>query len=161
MQSSCQTVSPWVQHAYTEVTVFAEVTGFSLSAGGVTALMHACAGSPAELQIALLTVLRQLVVQPTGPEAFLVARALPVLAMLQHSLVAEVRILSTKILERVAASSSSAEDAIAQEQLVQVCSPFAAPLATWQPLRCMPTSRTVQNPVLTRHADKHPITLGT
>ncbi|KAL3155148.1 hypothetical protein ABBQ38_011204 [Trebouxia sp. C0009 RCD-2024] len=90
-----------------------------IQAGGVTALMHACAGSPAELQIALLTVLRQLVVQPTGPEAFLVARALPVLAMLQHSLVAEVRILSTKILERVAASSSSAEDAIAQEQLVQ------------------------------------------
>lgn len=84
--------------------------------------MHACSGSHAELQIALLTVLRQLVVQPTGPEAFLVARALPVLAMLQHSLVAEVRILATKILERVAASSSSAEDAIAQEQIVQVCS---------------------------------------
>lgn len=134
-----------VQHAYPEVTVVAEVTVL-LSAGGVTALMHACAGSPAELQIALLTVLRQLVVQPTGPEAFLVARALPVLAMLQHSLVAEVRILSTKILERVAASSSSADDAIAQEQLVQVCPRFAAPFATWQLLRCMPSSRFVQKP---------------
>ena len=92
-----------------------------LHAGGVSALMHACSGSPPELQIALLTVLRQLVVQPAGPEAFLVARAVPVLAMLQHSLVAEVRILATKILERVSASSSTAEDVIAQEQLVQVC----------------------------------------
>ena len=82
--------------------------------------MHACTGSPPELQIATLTVLRQLVVQPAGPEAFLVARAVPVLAMLQHSLVAEVRILATKILERVSASSSTAEDAIAEEQQVQV-----------------------------------------
>lgn len=89
-------------------------------AGGVTALMHACSGSPAELQIATLTVLRQLVVQPAGPEAFLVARAIPLLAMLQHSLVAEIRILATKILERVSASSGDAEEAIAQEQHVQV-----------------------------------------
>ena len=92
-----------------------------LGAGGVTALMHACSGSHPELQIATLTVLRQLVVQPAGPEAFLVARAIPVLAMLQHSMVAEVRILATKILERVSASSSTAEDAIAEEQQVQVC----------------------------------------
>lgn len=83
--------------------------------------MHACSGSPAELQIATLTVLRQLVVQPAGPEAFLVARAIPLLAMLQHSLVAEIRILATKVLERVSASSSSAEEATADEQLVQVC----------------------------------------
>ena len=82
--------------------------------------MHACSGSPAELQIATLTVLRQLVVQPTGPDAFSVARAVPLLAMLQHSLVAEIRILATKILDRISASSSIAEDAIAEEQLVQV-----------------------------------------
>ena len=90
-------------------------------AGGVTALMHACSGSPAELQTATLTVLRQLVVQPAGPDAFLLARAIPLLAMLQHSLVAEIRILATKILERISASSSNAEDAIADEHLVQVC----------------------------------------
>ena len=89
-------------------------------AGGVIALMHACSGSPAELQIATLTVLRQLVVQPTGPDAFSVARAVPLLAMLQHSLVAEIRILATKILDRISASSSIAEEAIAEEQLVQV-----------------------------------------
>lgn len=91
-----------------------------MSAGGVIALMHACGGSSAELQIATLTVLRQLAVQPTGPDAFLVARAVPLLAMLQHSLVAEIRILATKILDRISGSSSVAEEAIADEQLVQV-----------------------------------------
>ena len=116
-----------------------------MCAGGVTALMHACSGSPAELQIALLTVLRQLVVQPTGPEAFLVARALPVLAMLQHSLVAEVRILSTKILERIAASSSNAEDAIAQEQLVQVYSRLRPPMDPCSP-SCMPHAACLAGP---------------
>lgn len=90
-----------------------------MQAGGVIALMHACGGSSSELQIATLTVLRQLVVQPTGPDAFLVARAVPLLAMLQHSLVAEIRILATKILDRISASSSVAEEAIADEQLVQ------------------------------------------
>ncbi len=83
--------------------------------------MHACSGSPAELQIATLTVLRQLLIQPSGPNAFLVARAIPLLAMLQHSLVAEIRILATKILDRIAGSSLIAEDAIAEEQVVQVC----------------------------------------
>ncbi len=100
-----------------------------MSAGGVIALMHACGGSSAELQIATLTVLRQLVVQPTGPDAFLVARAVPLLAMLQHSLVAEIRILATKILDRISASSSVAEEAIADEQVVQVCRAVTCPKA--------------------------------
>ena len=91
-----------------------------VAVGGVTALMHACGGSSAELQVATLTVLRQLVVQPTGPDAFLVARALPLLATLQHSLVAEIRILATKILDKISASSSVAEEALVDEQLVQV-----------------------------------------
>ncbi len=98
-----------------------------MNAGGVIALMHACGGSSAELQIATLTVLRQLVVQPTGPDAFLVARAVPLLAMLQHSLVAEIRILATKILDRISASSSVAEEAIADEQLVQVRNAVTCP----------------------------------
>ena len=98
--------------------------GALLNAGGVTALMHACAGSPAELQIATLTVLRQLVAQPTGPDAFLVARAIPLLATLQHSLVGEINVAATKILDRISASSGSAEEAIAEEHSIQVRGPF-------------------------------------
>ena len=93
----------------------------AFDAGGVTALMHACAGSPAELQIATLTVLRQLVTQPTGPDAFLLARAIPLLAMLQHSLVGEIRLGASKILDKISASSGGAEEAIAEEHAVQVC----------------------------------------
>ena len=115
----CQTAGVWyVCTRY--VTRPPVVEQAVMSAGGVIALMHACGGSSSELQIATLTVLRQLVVQPTGPDAFLVARAVPLLAMLQHSLVAEIRILATKILDRISASSSVAEEAIADEQLVQV-----------------------------------------
>jgi len=100
-----------------------------MSAGGVIALMHACGGSSAELQVATLMVLRQLVVQPTGPDAFLVARAVPLLAMLQHSLVVEIRMLAAKILDRISASSNVAEEAIADEQLVQVRSAVTCPKA--------------------------------
>lgn len=121
----CHTAIYWlVCTRYTKSTRHEQAV---MNVGGVIALMHACGGSSAELQIATLTVLRQLVVQPTGPDAFLVARAVPLLAMLQHSLVAEIRILATKILDRISASSSVAEDAIADEQLVQVCSAVTCP----------------------------------
>lgn len=82
--------------------------------------MHACVGSTAELQIATLTVMRQLVVQPMGPDTFLTAQAIPLLAMLQHALVAEIKILATKILDRIAGSSRAAEEAVLEEQAVQV-----------------------------------------
>ena len=87
-------------------------------------MMHACVGSSAELQTATLTVMRQLVVQPLGPSIFLAAQAIPMLAMLQHSLVAEVKILATKILDRIGGSSRAAEEAVTEEQQVQVCLPF-------------------------------------
>ena len=82
--------------------------------------MHACVGSSAELQTATLTVMHQLVAQPTGPTTFLTAQAVPMLATLQHSLVAEIKILATKILDRIAGSSRFAEEAVAEEQQIQV-----------------------------------------
>lgn len=83
--------------------------------------MHACVGSNAELQTATLTVMRQLVAQPTGPNAFLTAQAIPLLAMLQHSLVAEIKTLASRILDRIAGSSRTAEQAVMEEQQMQVC----------------------------------------
>lgn len=82
--------------------------------------MHACVGSSAELQIATLTVMRQLVTQPTGPAAFLRAQAIPLLAMLQHSLVAEIKTLASNIMNRIAGSSRAAEEAVMEEQQMQV-----------------------------------------
>ena len=82
--------------------------------------MHACVGSSAELQIATLTVMRQLVVQPQGPDAFLEAQAIPLLATLQHALVAEIKILATRILDKLAGSSRAAQQTVGEEQAVQV-----------------------------------------
>lgn len=82
--------------------------------------MHACVGSSADLQTATLTVMHQLVVQPTGPTAFLIAQAVPMLATLQHSLVAEIKILASKIIDQISGSSRLAEEAVVEEQQIQV-----------------------------------------